>query len=1000
MSTNLDHLNDSDTPTQGQSIYGTLASTINQGLLAGHDTVSQPFRQEVEDAVRLAALPPPETLVQGEGDQSANLTFPDYGQLGSSDGLQVDPSLTTTNATTSNNNSGQRDHNYFPRAGVTGVYASMARNERILSNLMLSPNQSRLKQQFSQTPTTASLSLPMSPRGMIYLTLPSPENSSLLARRRAIVTTKAEAPSVTSNSSAALLESSSSGFLPRPPTLFPIAATTSRNDAIGGSESGSYFPTVSVGASLTLSDPMVTSPPCPPPRPTSSLPAAKPLRVAQFGGSGLFPQPALRLDNPHRPRRLNLLSCVLLAVGDQEHVSASSSNGGQSDSESEEDLELEYSGDISYQLIPLSPGSCCFKADNTPPHPAVSELDLLGSKVILDLIDTTGTSGSAVSSPNMAQGSFDADMSPNSNLVVPVIDKLSNIPAASTSVSTPEGWSTAELTNLTVNFPHGIQSTALPSNVFLPQSPHTNTFSPAVPNSQPQMAPSDQNSQVTLSVFNTTPRSSIPSSRSKREVESVKTLIEVPLLIPESQFTLAGQEQPIDIQERAEGRHGSEYSASFADNQPGRSNTTSGCSGGEVVPVGIAIDTGSILQSPSGHSGAYCTFRSMIKDEGRKKEEKEEKEEEEDEEDKEEETGRRSVIPWLCFKTLRSDFDIIKFTAAYHVAINLSVEYEKFSRRYQQQRLHPSNRDQPPDQNVVQEKNTLTSPLKGLLEKKQPRDEWILQCGGAHKNLSVCVPEASSNGSHATESSDPVVDDEWDDFFEVSIQDLDNSCDTGEGGAVSAKDNECSQHPYRTHKFFESHPHLRDLYPPMVPKLIKRPGRPSYILGKEGQKLSLTPNAALPHPSTWSFQLGPHFTPVVNNALTVTCENCLRQFKMSAPDRLDVLDRHQAEYCRTPKQQKWQQRFLVAEKMFGHGVAFLVDEGDLGRDSGRLVVEKDEDGVVRGLLHGCESWYSTRRNYDPLEEEEDVFFDAAESVEYCDEEEDEEMDEIEFYRWL
>lgn len=82
--------------------------------------------------------------------------------------------------------------------------------------------------------------------------------------------------------------------------------------------------------------------------------------------------------------------------------------------------------------------------------------------------------------------------------------------------------------------------------------------------------------------------------------------------------------------------------------------------------------------------------------------------------------------------------------------------------------------------------------------------------------------------------------------------------------------------------------------------------------------------------------------------------------------------------------------------------ALLVDEGGIGRDVGRLVVEKEEDGVVRGLLQGCESWYSPRRNYDPWEEEEDVIFDAVDSVEHYKEEEEkeEETDEVELNRWL
>ncbi|KAF9281410.1 hypothetical protein BGZ68_006648, partial [Mortierella alpina] len=114
-------------------------------------------------------------------------------------------------------------------------------------------------------------------------------------------------------------------------------------------------------------------------------------------------------------------------------------------------------------------------------------------------------------------------------------------------------------------------------------------------------------------------------------------------------------------------------------------------------------------------------------------------------------------------------------------------------------------------------------------------------------------------------------------------------------------------HSYRHHRLFYSHPHLHDLYPPDIPAFVCQPVR----------------RYATDHASRDCEQamfIGPNYVPVLNNTVAVTCESCLRRFIMSA-DRLDVLDRHQRLFCRTPRQQKIQKWWHKLETRLGFGVA-------------------------------------------------------------------------------
>ncbi|KAG0262987.1 hypothetical protein BG011_009485 [Mortierella polycephala] len=133
-------------------------------------------------------------------------------------------------------------------------------------------------------------------------------------------------------------------------------------------------------------------------------------------------------------------------------------------------------------------------------------------------------------------------------------------------------------------------------------------------------------------------------------------------------------------------------------------------------------------------------------------------------------------------------------------------------------------------------------------------------------------------------------------------------------------------HPYWHHQLFLSHPHLRDLFPPIIishpitipsNSLVFEDAHQTHAYrhessipdldgiykqdsGNDGSIFSIsgssTPMVRAP---------GSSYAPVHNNTVEVTCDNCRRKFLMTAMDP-EVMNRHQRWMCRIRFQQRVQ----------------------------------------------------------------------------------------------
>ncbi|KAF9576177.1 hypothetical protein EC968_010300 [Mortierella alpina] len=154
-----------------------------------------------------------------------------------------------------------------------------------------------------------------------------------------------------------------------------------------------------------------------------------------------------------------------------------------------------------------------------------------------------------------------------------------------------------------------------------------------------------------------------------------------------------------------------------------------------------------------------------------------------------------------------------------------------------------------------------------------------------------------------------------------NLTDNDNLSTIGQPFNGRADDDMNRGHPYRHHRLFYSHPHLRDLYPPIIPAFVRLPVQPSTYYTSEDCEQAVS--------------IGPNYVPVLDNTVVVTCESCRRRFVMTA-NRLDVLDRHQRLFCRTALQQKLQRWWCKLETRLGFGAVVDPAEENILSGSGEL----------------------------------------------------------------
>lgn len=985
-----------------------------EGLFAEVDSGSQLPEQGTEE-INPATSYPSEVQVQVGGDQGEDVTFVDHERIDNNVGFQA--------ATTTCNNKNNKSTDYFPQVGVTGDYPSMARNERILSNPMLNSIQSRHKQQILQDPSTAKLVSPLLARATVKLAPLSSASSHMLVRRRGVaVAAPTEASLSPDNIPEALLEPASSGALLRPGTLFSTAGAVSHLDANAAYESDSYFPTVPVRASLALfftGDFSTAAPdqlPMPPLYPQPSFWYLNmPLRLAQLLKPDFFPQSAYWSDYAYRRRRTSLLSCVLSAdevEGDQGQVSLSSSNEVKDDEGSKLEVNLE-TGVVDGQSLTLLPWLSYLEVEDVASRRAVGELDLSNSSELLGDVDSIDGPGSAVSLTDVAQVSFE--------------DNSSNGTPA--SHSTPEEWMPAEMRNLTVNFLFDIQPASPLIDAFRPLNPQADGFSMAVDDGlEPETAePLDQNLQALLDFLNTPARPlSLPLVI--QEVENVMEPIEVTLPAHKSECHQPNLTEVED--EEGEEERGSHSVRPWMKHKTIRADIdllkfTADYSVAAKVRDEFVETSRRIREQKLRH----LIYKHRVIAWDVWKEERQDKREKEEKLEKEEkgwcpvgDCGDRLedlTVSSLAQSWLDDDSETVTPGSGMEgsgsstpvVASGVEMGMEK------------------KDEYMARFDVVFSQLGRFLAPPRLARKERLLQGDVAHEDLPERVPEEASKSSPVVESLGFVVDDETGDLHESLALGCESAYDSDDGedvdAFVDAMEEDWSQHPNIIHRLFHSHPHLRDLYSPEIPQTVNLPGRPSSFLDEQGQTHILTPDAPLPDLSTWTFQPGPHHTLVVNNKVVVTCENCLGQFKIS-PDNLDVLERHQAGSCRTSLQQKRQRLLLVAKKLTGRGrvwetvrrrgrrglyrvssqtinwmmdallgqlqlVQAYNDDDAFDADAGRLV-EKEEDEVVREVIQGSGYWWPALPTGGGSREGE------VGSEE--DDEEDGEVDEIEFYRWL
>ncbi|KAF9150363.1 hypothetical protein BG015_007830 [Linnemannia schmuckeri] len=985
------------------------------------------FTRHKVEGTHPAALSLSVTLVQVGSNQSGYLNLPDFGERSDHDDLQPEPPCTTATPGSKNN----RAADSFLTAEVTGDYPSMTRNERILSHPMLNPNQSRPKRQILVNPSTAPLSSSPLPRVAVNIVLPSPESSPVLARRRgAVVSAMNEESLVFGTAPVALYGVAGSGSPPRPHTPFLTVATTAHRVSNVTYMPDSYFSTVFVDVSFSPKDNLeagLAHPPMPAHYPyLPSWYLAMPLRIAQLVEPALFSQPVYWIDYAYRRRRLSLLSSMHSAEEDQQEKDSSSSadekerEKGDNCFELDVHLEDRLSGSTNGQLLPVSPEFSYFEAK------AASRRAVSNNKKLSDLFNTSDRFGSAVFLTDMAQSS--------------VGDDRSNDTPASTS--TPGEWPPAELKNLTLNCLYDTQPTSPLAGAFPAQSPLVDAFATFVSDAQPQAAAAplhEQTLQAAMRYLNT-PTARLPlSSLSAEEVERIKKTIEVTLPEPEPKYhqvTLADQ-APSDNYEQTEkcGDLGRSLSSSTSQTQKQQRH---GESGDGQTMVSLPEKHQSLQNSGDDTASYYGAV----------------------------------VLPQ------RSCISAADFNATARARAGLK---KNSSRLQQQHQPHPIDQRQSIDQDVQEKKRekgsfpvynshdlledfvvsslvrtwigddsatvTPDSDTEGSgsvtpgaaaavevgIVKMEQKDEFTVQMDVMLSQFEKTLVPAQLEGKGQLLKGDVARE-------VLSERVLEMSSESGlviegpEGGEnedvfVDAKGEECVQLLNKPHQFQHSHSHLRNLYPPESPQAINLPEIPSYVLDRQGQTQVLDPATPSSHPSDWTFQPGPHHTPVVNNTVVVTCEGCFGQFEVS-PDNHDVLERHQAESCQAPLQQKWQRCLLIAEKITSREtegrkvwetirrrgrrgayrvlsrtinwlmdvlmrqlqlVQALVDEDDFDADAGRLVQEESQE-VVKEVVHGSGYWWPALPNDGGSQKKE------VESKE--DEEEEDGDDEAERYWWL
>ncbi|OAQ35729.1 hypothetical protein K457DRAFT_12951 [Linnemannia elongata AG-77] len=377
-----------------------------------------------------------------------------------------------------------------------------------------------------------------------------------------------------------------------------------------------------------------------------------------------------------------------------------------------------------------------------------------------------------------------------------------------------------------------------------------------------------------------------------------------------------------------------------------------------------------------------------------------------EDEEGEEERGSQPVRPWMNHKSIRADINLLKFTADYTVAAKVRDEFVETSSRLREQRLrHLAYNHRATDSDVRKEK-------QGKEEKEEGGKCPESDCNDLLEGLSVSL----LTQTWLDDDSETVTPGSGMEGSGRSTPDV----AAGEEMAIEKKE-EKDEFTAKLDVMFSQLGGF--LAPPSLARKERLlqgkvthedlPERVPEVASKSSLDLS-----------TWTFQPGPHHTPVVNNKVVVTCESCLGQFEMS-PDNLDVLERHQAESCRTPMQQKWRRVLSVTKKMTGHEkiwetvkrrgrrgayrlssqtvnwmmdallgqlllVQAFVDEDTFHADAGRLVDKEEE--VVREVVQGSGYWWPAlpmdggTREGEVESEEED--------------EEDGDVDEIELYQWL
>ncbi|KAF9126217.1 hypothetical protein BGX30_000123, partial [Mortierella sp. GBA39] len=790
MPTNPGSTTDSDASTPCRLPGETPASSFDQGLLAELDSGSQLPKQEAKET-HPATSDPSDVLVQVGSDQGGDVAFLDHERLNNNVGFQVDPMVTTTD--------------YSPRAGVTGDYPSMARNERILSYSMLNLTQSRHKKQILQDPFTAPLVSPSLARATVKLVPLSSSSSHFLARcRGSAVAATTEASHGSGNPPAALFEPASSRALPRLGTPFSTAGTASRLGANGAHESDSYFPMVPVRASLGLTGTgnLSTAAPAPLPMPAryphpSSWYLNLPLRLAQLLRPDFFPQRAYWSDYAYRRRRASLLSCVLFAEEEEEaqgQVSSSSSDEVKDEDGSEFEMNSEASV-IDDQSLTLFPMLSYLEADDVASRRAVEKLDLSNGSELLDVVDSIDGPGSAVSLTDVAQGSIE--------------DNSSNSTPASHSI--PEEWPPTEMRNLTVNFLFDIQPASPLTDAFPPLNPQADGFPTAVNDGlEPETAaPLDQNLQALLDFLNTSARPPLSLSLVIQEAENAMTLVDATLPARESECHQSNLTE-------VEGEEGKEERGCKSV-RPWMKHKTIRVdldllkfTADYSVAVKVRddfVETSSRLREQQLRHLIYmhrAIDGDVRKDE---KQEKGEKEEKEEKLEKEEEGGCpvgdcEDLLEDLTVSSLAQswlDDDSETVTPGSKMGESGSstpvvVAGEEMGMKKKEEK-----------DEFTAKLDVVFSQLGGLLAPSRlAREERLLQGDFAHEDSHERVSEEASRSSFIVDNLKFVVDDETGDSHESIVLGCESASDDGEDedAFVDALEEDYSQHPNVTHRLF------------------------------------------------------------------------------------------------------------------------------------------------------------------------------------------------------